>query len=289
MTGGTGFLGSALRRRLEADGHSITVISRSKRGQEGRTRFLDWAGLEGESFEAVVNLAGENVAGLWTKKKKRAIYDSRIDTTRRLVEWMEKQSTKPSVFLSASAVGIYGDRGGEEFTETSDVSKAEGFLAKVCRDWEQAAMAAAWRGTRTVLLRTGQPFDPSGGFLGTVLPLLRRFPIVVLGHREAYLPWIDLSDWVELAMWALETEAVNGPLNLTAPHPATQDEFTRAAARHLGKRVWGRVPAWAIRLGAGEFGNAITVSERAVPAKALAGGFQFKTARVEEYFATLAS
>jgi uncharacterized protein (TIGR01777 family) len=286
MTGGTGFLGSALRRRLEAEGHSITVLSRSKDGVVGSTTFV--RSLEDLGpHDAVINLAGETVAGFWTKKKKQAIYDSRIDTTRELVEWMDKQPVKPSVFLSSSAVGIYGDRGAEELTEKSDLAGPEDFLAKVCRDWEQAAMTAAWKGTRTVLLRTGHPLDPSGGYLGTVLPMMRRFPIVILGSRDAYLPWIALSDWVELVIWALGEESVSGPLNMSAPNPATQEEFTQAAAAYLKKRIWGRVPKWAIRLGTGEFGSAITTSERAIPAKARDGGFRFGCMRIDEYFAGL--
>jgi uncharacterized protein (TIGR01777 family) len=288
MTGGTGFLGSALRRRLESDGHEITVVSRSKQGKVGASSFVSWSDLDSEPRDAVVNLAGESVAGIWTARKRKAIYDSRIDTTRKVAEWIDKQTVKPRVFLSGSAVGIYGDRGAEELTEKTDVSRSEGFLAKVCRDWEQAATPAAWKGTRTVLLRTGHVLAPSGGFLGTLLPIFRRLPIVILGDRNAYLPWIALSDWVGLAMGALADDQVQGPLNMAAPNPATQEEFTRAAAAYLGKRVWGRVPKGLIRLGAGEFGKSLTVSERVVPARALELGYEFKHALIGDYFRSLA-
>lgn len=288
MTGGTGFLGSALRRRLESEGHDISVLSRHQSRAEGRTTFLPFEGLANlEPHDAVINLAGEPVLGLWTSKKRRAIYDSRIDTTRQIAAWIDSCEVKPQVFLSGSAVGIYGDRGSEELTERSDVSRAEGFLAKVCRDWEQAASSVAWRGTRVVLLRTGQVFDPSGGFLKTALPMLKRLPIVVLGDRGAYLPWISLSDWVEMVMFALQAADLNGPLNVTAPQPATQEEFSQAVASYLKKRVWGRVPAWLIRVAAGEFGRSITASERVVPAKALSLRFDFQCTDVAMYFRTL--
>jgi uncharacterized protein (TIGR01777 family) len=284
MTGGTGFLGTALRKRLEESGHSITAISRSRLGTQEATTFVPNDALPKlEPHDVVINLAGESVAGLWTRRKREAIYHSRIDTTRALAEWIEKSAVKPSVFLSGSAVGIYGDAADEELTERTDVSRAQGFLARVCRDWEQAASGAAWRGTRTVLLRTGQVLDPSGGFLGTVLPIMRRFPIVILGPRTSWFPWIALQDWVSLAVLAIENESISGPLNLSSPQPVTQEQLTAAIAGKLGKKVWGRVPKWALKLGAGEFGEAMCFSERAVPEKALLAGFPFQFVELGEY------
>ncbi|HWA83201.1 MAG TPA: NAD-dependent epimerase/dehydratase family protein, partial [Fimbriimonadaceae bacterium] len=182
MTGGTGFLGTALRQRLEELGHATTCLSRTRAESAGPTTFVLYERLDRlEPHDWVINLAGESVVGLWTRAKRRAIYESRIETTRRLADWIEKSPEKPSVFLSGSAVGIYGDAGDAPIAESADVSRAPGFLAKVCRDWEHAASSAAWRGTRTVLLRTGQVLDPGGGFLAKALPMMRRFPIVVLG------------------------------------------------------------------------------------------------------------
>jgi uncharacterized protein (TIGR01777 family) len=284
MTGGTGFLGGALRKRLEQGGHSITALSRSRSGTQGATTFVPTDALPKlDPHEAVINLAGESVAGLWTRRKRYAIYHSRIDTTRSLADWIERGSVKPAVFLSGSAVGIYGDRGDAELTEEADISRSEGFLAKVCRDWEEAASSAAWRGTRTVLLRTGQVLDPSGGFLGTALPLMRRFPMVVLGPRGSWFPWIALDDWVALVVFAMEHESIVGPLNLASPNPVTQGEFSQEIAAKLRKRVWGWVPKWALKLGAGEFGESITFSERAVPAKAMSAGFDFGFRELKDY------
>ena len=277
MTGGTGFLGQALRQRLEASGHTITCLSRGRSGVQGGTTYVQMAALKDiEPHDAVINLAGESVVGLWTPKKRRAIYDSRIETTRSLSDWIERSAVKPSVFLSSSAVGIYGDAADLELTEKTDVSRTEGFLAKVCRDWEHAASSSSWKGTRTVLFRTGQVLDPSGGYFGKVLLIFRRFPIVILGSRQSYCPWIALDDWLGIAMLALEDASIAGPVNLVGPNPVTQGEFVDEIAKRLKKRVWGRVPAWALKLGTGEFGSALTASLRVLPEQALAAGYVFE-------------
>jgi len=287
FTGGTGFLGAALRKRLGDAGHGITCLSRSRTGSEGATTFLGLDSLKDLGpHDAVVNLAGGSVVGLWTRSKRKAIYDSRIVTTRRIADWIEASSKKPDVFLSASAVGIYGDGGSTALTEGADTAHVKGFLAKVCRDWEHAAMPAAWRGTRTVLLRTGQVLDPGGGYLAKALPIMRRFPIVVLGRKQAYFPWIALEDWISLVTHAITNEAVNGPLNLASPSPVTQEELVRVIAAKLGKRVWGGVPSWALRLAAGEFGSSMTFSVRAIPEKAIASGFEFAYSRLEPYLSS---
>jgi uncharacterized protein len=290
MTGGTGFLGNALRRRLESDGHTITCLSRVKTGVQGKTTFVPIEDLPKLGHhDAIINLAGEPVVGLWTPSKRKAIYHSRLDTTRSIVDWIDKQSDKPNSFLSSSAVGIYGDTGREPITEKVDVSGSGGFLAKVCRDWEQAASPAAWKGTRTVLLRTGQVLDPAGGYLKQVLPKFKRLPILVIGNKDAYFPWVALDDWVDMVMCALTNEQITGPLNLVSPNPVTQQELTEALAKKLHKRVWGRVPRWVLKLVAGELGKSITASQRVFPEKALKACYQFKYPDLTDYLASLPS
>jgi len=284
MTGGTGFLGSALRERLAKVGRSITCLSRSRVGAEAGTTFVPFEALADLGpHEAVINLAGESVVGRWTATKRRAIFESRIGTTRELIEWIERCPVRPKVFLSGSAVGVYGDAGEAELTERSDVSRGEGFLAKVCRDWEQAASPAGWRGTRTIYLRTGHVLDPGGGYLAAVLPMMRRFPIVVLGPPKSFIPWISLADWVEMTLFAMDNEAVAGPLNLVSPHPVSQGELAGLLAAKLGKHVWGSVPRWALKLAIGEFGESITVSQRVFPEKALAAGWAFAQDSLASY------
>jgi len=176
IAGGTGFLGRALVAAMpDAE---ITVLSRTP----GDRHITDLA--DAPHVDVVVNLAGESIQGRWTTAKKHRILRSRVDTTTRLVDWMLKMAKKPSLFLSSSAVGIYGDRGDELLPESGDKIVAPGFLPQVCRDWEQAAAPAAWKGVRTVLLRTGLPLDPAGGVLGEILPMLRRFPSSASATRE---------------------------------------------------------------------------------------------------------
>jgi uncharacterized protein len=288
MTGGTGFLGSALRKRLESDGHTITCLSRYKTGTEGNTRFVPLGDLPRvDHQDAVVNLAGETVVGLWTPSKRKAIYHSRVDITRELSDWIDKSSHRPDVFLCGSAVGIYGDAGAEPLTEQTDASQAEGFLAKVCRDWEEAASPAAWKGTRSVLLRTGQVLDPAGGYLKQVLPKFKRLPILVIGNNDAYFPWVALDDWIEMVMFALTNEQISGPLNLVSPNPVTQRALTEALAKKLRKRVWGRVPRWVLKLVAGELGESITASQRVFPEKTLKAGYQFRHPELAGYLESL--
>ncbi len=275
VSGGTGFLGSALVRELQGRGDLVTVISRHPKA--GNEIALDQLS---DPYDAVVNLAGESVDGRWTAAKKDAIYHSRIDATRILAEFVER--TKPTVFLSASAIGIYGDTADQSTTESAETANVPGFLAKVCRDWEQAANAAAWNGVRTVNLRTGHVLDPSGGLLGRILPIMRRFPIVRIAPKNAYLSWIARDDWVRLVLWALDG-GVEGPVNLTAPTPETQETFTQAIAELLHKRVWGTVPKVALKLMYGEFADSICQSQRIVPARALSQGFAFGSGDLRPY------
>ncbi len=288
ISGGTGFLGSALRAGLTEAGHTITCLSRSRSGSEGSTTFVAIETLQTlPTHDAVINLAGESVAGLWTPGKRRRIYESRVETTHQISDWISRQSEKPRVFLSGSAVGIYGDGGSTELTETTDISRAEGFLARVTRDWEYAASASSWQGVRTIHLRTGQVLDPQGGYLAKVLPLMRRFPIVLLGPGESYFPWIALEDWIGIVMHALADESIQGPLNLTNPNPVTQYDFTTAMAAKLGKRVWARIPKWLLKAAAGDFGVAITYSQRVLPVQAADSGYRFRFPTLASYLASI--
>lgn len=281
MTGGGGFLGVALRGALVERGATIISLSKSKSGAEGETLFAPYDDLPAlPDQDVVVNLAGESVVGRWTAGKKAAIYESRIETTRLLSEWIVARDHPPAVFLSASAIGIYGDKGSERLTEDSDTDPGKDFLAKVCRDWEQAASPPAWKGVRTVLLRTANVLDPSGGYLAA----RRKPPVTTLGSADAWLSWISRRDWVAAVLHAIDHEEVAGPLNLAAPQPATQEGFAEALARATHRRVWGRIPGWAIELVLGEFGSSVLASQRVYPAKLLATGFTHRDPELAAYF-----
>lgn len=283
MTGGGGFLGTAIREAMAKRDARITSLSTSRSGSDGATLFAPYEALPDlPPQEVVINLAGESVVGRWTARKKAAIYDSRIDATRMLSEWIVGRGEPPRVFVSASAIGIYGDRGAERLTEDSDVDGGRDFLAKVCRDWEQAASPPAWKGVRTVLLRTSNVLDPRGGYLAARL----KGPLTGLGSPDAWVSWISRRDWVAAVLFAIDQEKVSGPLNLAAPHPSTQEDFADALGRASHRRVWGRIPGWAIELGLGEFGATVVASQRVFPSKLAANGFEHDDPDLATYLAS---
>lgn len=260
LTGASGFLGRPLAARLAAAGHTVVPIPR------------DLGALPG--VDALVHLAGESVAGLWTARKRRAILESRVEGTRRLVERMRDLERAPAVFVSASATGIYGHRPGEALDD--DAAPGRGFRSDVCRAWEAEARAAEKFGVRTVLLRFGSVLDPEGGYFGRMIPFLRRGLCFVLGRTSDRFPWISREDAVRLVEFALATPGLGGPVNAVAPRAATQEEFARAAAALFRRHVLGRVPRRVLRALLGEFARAFIDSQDVRPAKALRHGFVFR-------------
>lgn len=276
LTGGTGFIGRHLVSHLTAAGHECTLLVRRLPSEEGPRCVLyeDLASVE--PAEAVVNLAGELAVGRWTQEKKRRILDSRIGTTRRLVEWMATRDPKPRVFLSASAVGIYGHRPGEALTEASPLDRERKFRYQVCEAWEQAAGGAEALGTRTVCLRIGNVLDGSGGVIGLLRPWLRPAPFFMPFAPHSMNPWVALPDVIRLVEFALDQEEVAGPLNVVAPQSVTLRELTQALGDAMGKPVLGRLPDGLVRLAFGEFSEALLDSQDVRPDKALRHGFRFE-------------
>ncbi len=259
ITGVSGFLGKTLRAHLEAVGHECTPLPR-KLGRLPR-------------FDAVIHLAGENPAGLWTPWKKRAIRDSRVRGTERLVESF--RHAPPRVFLCASAVGIYGHRPGEYLDESSAPDPHMRFRARVCTAWEAAAESASALGTRVVRLRLGNVMDASGGFLAKLLPLYRSGLCFVLGDPAAFLPWISLVDAVHMIAFATESDALSGPLDVVAPHCVTQSTLAKSLAPRVGAHVRGRIPEKLLRCVLGEFASALIDNQNVAPAKALDANFKY--------------
>lgn len=272
IAGGTGFLGSALAASLRLDGHHVVVVTRHPEGQD------DAAWTDPSVFggaDVVVNLAGDPLdKGRWTPERKASILESRIHATETVVKAMSKAATHPRVLLNASAIGVYGAHGAEALTEASPTGAD--FLASVCVAWEAAAMGAAWM-TRVVLLRTGLVLDRTRGALPKLALPFRLFAGGRVGSGEQYWSWIHREDWVRMVRWAIDTQTIKGPLNITAPGPVTNREFTHVLARTLGRPAYAPAPAFALRAVLGEMADAIILSgQRVLPARATTTGFQFR-------------
>jgi uncharacterized protein len=291
IAGGTGFLGRSLAAGLTADGHDVVVLTRGgTTAAPGRTRSAVWfpdgeAGpwaSEIDGAGALVNLAGESIAGArWSAAHKARIADSRTRATRSLVAAIRRAAAPPPVVVSGSAVGYYGPLGDEPVTE--EHRPGGDFLAGVCVQWEQEALAAAGGATRVVLVRTGLVLAGDGGALPEMLLPFKLGAGGPVGSGRQYWPWIHRDDWVSLVRWAITTAAVEGPMNATAPNPVTNKVFAGALGRAMRRPAFMPAPAFALRLLLGEMADALLLSgQRAVPAKAERLGFRFRFPKVDE-------
>ncbi|CAN5411002.1 TIGR01777 family oxidoreductase [soil metagenome] len=280
MTGSGGLIGSALVRSLQEAGHRVRKLVRRPPQGPDELRWdpqagtIDRAGLAG--VEAVVNLAGEGVAEKrWTAEQKQRIRESRTQGTTTLATALAELDPKPSVLLNASAVGFYGDRGDEVLTEAS--AGGTGFLADVVRDWEAATRPAVGAGIRSTMFRTGIVLASDGGALKLQLPLFRLGLGGRLGPGTQWMPWISLEDEVG-AIVHLLTADVEGPVNLSAPEPVTNAEFTRVLGRVLGRPAVLPVPRFApkLLLGGQLVEEVVLSSARMLPERLLASGYGFR-------------
>ena len=279
ITGATGLVGSALTPLLTAKGHRIVALQRQPPTDahsqpywcpERKEINLQPAG----QIDAVIHLAGENVAQRWSDAAKRRIRDSRVEGTRLLVEKLLEQPARPKAFLCASATGFYGSRGDELLTEQS--SPGRGFLADICRDWEAATEPALRAGMRVVNLRFGVVLSKRGGALKKMLPAFRLGLGGKIGNGEHYWSWIAIDDVAKAIEFALMTESLRGPVNIISPNPVRNVEFTRALASVLHRPTFFTVPSFAVKLLMGEMGEeALLSSLRVKPAKLENLGFKF--------------
>jgi uncharacterized protein (TIGR01777 family) len=281
VTGGSGLIGRLLVTRLESAGHRVQLLGRSpRRGTLRSAEFAIWdpektapvAALEGS--QAVVHLAGEPVAQRWSREAKRRIRSSRVEGTARLVEGISKCTDPPKVLVCASAVGFYGDRGLDELDEAS--GPGTGFLPEVCVAWEAASKGVETLGVRRVPIRIGLVLAADGGALDKMLPVFRLGLGGKLGDGAQYMSWIHIDDLVSMFLWALEDRNVSGPVNGVSPNPVTNAEFTRELGRALGRPAILPVPRLAVDLLYGEMAEILFHSQRAKPAAALKGGFEFR-------------
>ncbi len=282
VSGFSGPIGAALQPALEADGATLVRLVRRPSASANEIQWAPGQPLDPtlvSGFDAVIHLAGESVAARWTDAKKRAILDSRVQGTTTLAMALAQAERKPGVFLSASAVGIYGCRGDQTVTEATptDAAHAPGFLPDVARAWEAAAEPAEAAGIRVVHPRIGIVLSPKGGALGQMLPIFRLGLGGPLGNGKQWMSWISSADVAGAIRHLLHNEAASGPYNLTAPNPATNASFTCALATILRRPALFAVPAFALRLVFGEMADeALLCSTKALPERLLASGYQFR-------------
>ncbi len=285
VAGASGLIGSALVRSLAADGHRVVrLVRRSARSADEvcwdpENQYVDAAGLAG--CDAVVNLAGAGVGDhRWTEAYKKKLRDSRVLGTAALAEALAGLDTPPRVFVSGSAIGFYGDTGDRAVNE--DAPPGDGFLARLCVEWEEAAAPAQEAGVRTVFARTGLVVSGQGGAWGRLFPLFRAGLGGRLGDGRQYWSFIALHDEVAALRHLIDTDGLSGPVNLTAPEPLTNAQITAAMGRVLRRPTPLPVPAPVVRAALGEMAGDVLGSARVVPERLLESGFSFAFPGIED-------
>jgi uncharacterized protein len=292
VAGATGLIGTALADRLERGGHRVIRLVRRHPGPP-TTPAVRWDPGEGTydraalaelgPIDAAINLAGAGIGDRrWSPARKRALRDSRVDSTRSIAELLGECRPRPRVLVNASAVGYYGDRGEELLTETS--TNGGGFLAGLCRRWEETTALAADAGIRTVVIRSGIVLAPHRGALSRQLPLFRLGLGGRLGPGTQFRSWISLEDELSAVVRCLEDDGLSGPVNLTAPEPVTDATFAAALGRALHRPARVPTPATALRLVLGRemASELLLYGQRVVPAALDAHGFEFAHRKLDD-------
>lgn len=278
VSGASGPIGAALLPSLRACGFQVVRLVRGATASGDQIRWDPEGPLGPETvsgFDSVIHLAGESVVGRWTNSKKNRIRNSRVLGTRSLTQALAATKNRPRVFVSASAVGYYGDRGDEVLREES--SPGTGFLAEVCREWEVASQPATEAGIRTVQIRIGVVLSPDGGALQKMLPAFRMGVGGNLGSGCQWMSWIHVQDLVGAVHHILKSDLLQGPVNLVATQPATNAEFTRTLASALSRPAVFPVPAFVAKLAFGQMAEEVLLaSQRVEPTKLIASGYPFQ-------------
>jgi uncharacterized protein len=286
ISGASGLVGTKLTAALRADGHTVAHLVRPGHALppgnipwDPAAKILDPAALEGA--DAIVHLSGASVGeGRWTPARKQVLRTSRIDTTRVLVAALARMQRKPRVLVCASACGIYGNRGDEILTESS--TYGDGFLATLCREWEAAAKPAEQAGIRTVFARFGVVLSLEGGALARMLPPFKLCLGGRLGTGKQWMSWIAMEDALGILRAAIADERYAGAINVVAPNPVQNAEFTRVLSDMLHRPAIFPAPAFALRLALGEMADALLLSsQRAHPDRVLAAGYAFRFNHIE--------
>lgn len=293
LTGASGFLGRPLLKRLLQAGHQISLLTRKPSiGLPPEVRIFLWDAQSEEpplealiGSQAVIHLAGESISQRWTPGVKKAIRASRVDSTRLLVQALSTLAERPEVLLSGSATGFYGERGDEVLSENS--GPGTGFLSEVCMEWEQQANLALSLGIRVNNLRNGVVLGVGGGALAKMLPPFRAGIGGRLASGKQWMSWIHWEDWVELVVHLLHVPVASGPVNLCAPNPARNEDFTQALALALRRPAFLPVPEFALKFLFGEMATVILDSQRVLPQVALGAEYRFRHPELASALKTL--
>jgi len=289
VSGVSGPIGAALLPFLKTREYAVVRLVRGPAQGEEQ---ISWdparpiAPKSVSGFDAVIHLAGETIVGRWTTAKKANIRDSRVMGTRHLAQALAQASVKPQVFVCSSAIGYYGDRGEEVLNERS--APGTGFLSEVCREWEAATQPAADAGIRTVQIRTGVVLSPKGGALGKMLTPFKMGLGGRIGNGQQWMSWIDVQDLVGATHHILKTDLLKGPVNMVAPRPVTNAEFTKTLASVLSRPAIFPMPAFAVKLAFGEMGETVLLgSQRVEPAQLVTSGYPFRYDNLQSSLETL--
>ena len=290
ITGGTGFVGTQLTFRLIQDGNEVTILSRSKKGPERVPAGISY--LQGDpiqkgswqeaikNHDAVINLAGASIFAKWTEEYKKAIRESRVSTTRNVVEGIEANPKRKTTLFSTSAVGYYGFCGDEELIEESP--PGNDFLARMAVEWEGEALKAREKGARVVITRFGIVMGEKGGALGQMIPLFKKYIGGPIGNGNQWFSWIHIKDLAEAFVFLMKHPEISGPVNVCSPNPVRNRDLAKALGRALDRPSFIPAPGFMVRLALGEFGSVILKGQRVIPRRLLENGFAFQYPDIEK-------
>jgi len=297
ITGGTGFVGTQLTSRLIQDGHQVTILTRSRGGSEKARPGINY--LQGDptqkgpwqdairDHDAVINLAGASIFSKWTEEHKKAIRESRVNTTRNIVEGINPSPGKTFTVFSTSAVGYYGFCGDQELDENAP--PGNDFLARIAVEWEGEARKAMEKGARVVITRFGIVLGEKGGALGQMVPLFKKFIGGPIGDGHQWFSWVHVKDLAEAFVFLIRHPGISGPVNLCSPNPVRNKDLAKALGKALHRPSFLPAPGFMVKLVLGEFGSVILDGQRVIPRRLLENGFVFEYPDIDKAVGNIVS
>src|SRR4030066_979160 len=295
ITGGTGFVGTQLTSRLIKDNHEVTILTRSLKGAKGASPGISY--LEGDptkrgswqeaikNHDAVINLAGASIFSKWTEEHKKAIRESRVNTTQNIVEGIPSRPERPFTLFSTSAVGYYGFHGDEELIEESP--QGDDFLARIAVEWEGEALKAREKGARVVMTRFGIVLGEKGGALSQMIPLFKKYIGGPIGSGNQWFSWVHIKDLAEAFVFLIRHLEISGPVNVCSPNPVRNRDLANALGKALHRPSFMPAPGFMIKLVLGELGSVILEGQRVIPRRLLDSGFVFQYPDIDKALQSL--